>query len=51
MKSSMTSGAIKMPSTTIRMAIAVIGILPILVIYPFFQRYFVRGITLGGVKE
>nr|WP_314464727.1 carbohydrate ABC transporter permease [uncultured Clostridium sp.] len=41
----------KMPSTTIRMAIAVIGILPILVLYPFFQRYFVKGITLGGVKE
>jgi putative aldouronate transport system permease protein len=41
----------KLPSTTIRMAIAVIGILPILVMYPFFQRYFVKGITLGGVKE
>lgn len=51
-----TSGAgmatnMKMPSTTIRMAIAVVGILPILVVYPFFQRYFVKGITLGGVKE
>lgn len=43
--------AMKMPTTTIRMAIAVVGILPILVIYPFFQRYFVKGITLGGVKE
>lgn len=42
---------IKMPSTTIRMAIATIGILPILIIYPFFQKYFVKGITLGGVKE
>ncbi|MDR1468313.1 MAG: carbohydrate ABC transporter permease [Spirochaetaceae bacterium] len=41
----------KLPSTTIRMAIAVIGILPILIMYPFFQKYFVRGITLGGVKE
>ncbi len=50
-QSSVLSGSVKMPSTTIRMAIAVIGILPILVIYPFFQRYFVRGITLGGVKE
>ncbi|OUP84005.1 sugar ABC transporter permease [Lachnoclostridium sp. An169] len=44
-----TSGSL--PSTTIRMAIAVIGILPILVLYPFFQKYFVKGITLGGVKE
>ena len=39
------------PSTTIRMAIAVIGILPIIAVYPFFQRYFVKGITLGGIKE
>ena len=43
--------AAKMPSTTIRMAIAVIGILPIMILYPFFQKYFVKGITLGGVKE
>lgn len=42
---------IKLPSTTVRMAIAVIGILPIIIIYPFFQKYFVKGITLGGVKE
>lgn len=40
-----------MPSTTVRMAIAVVGILPIIVAYPFFQKYFVKGITLGGVKE
>lgn len=40
-----------MPSTTARMAIAVIGILPIMIAYPFFQKYFVKGITLGGVKE
>ena len=29
-----------LPTTTARMAIAVIGILPILVLYPFFQKYF-----------
>jgi len=40
-----------LPSTTIRMAIAVVGILPIMAAYPFFQKYFVKGITLGGVKE
>lgn len=39
-----------MPTTTIRMAIAVVGILPIIVIYPFFQKYFVKGITMGAVK-
>ena len=42
---------IQFPSTTVRMALGAIGILPIIVIYPFFQQYFVKGITLGGVKE
>jgi len=40
-----------LPATTVRMAIAVIGVVPILVLYPFFQKYFVKGIVLGGVKE
>lgn len=38
------------PSTGISMAISVIGILPIIVLYPFFQKYFVKGITVGAVK-
>jgi len=41
----------QLPSTTMRMAVAVIGILPIVCAYPFFQKYFVKGITMGGVKE
>lgn len=40
----------KLPSVSARMAIAVIGILPVLCIYPFFQKYFVKGIVVGGVK-
>ncbi|MFD0693384.1 carbohydrate ABC transporter permease [Paenibacillus sp. GCM10027628] len=39
-----------LPSETFRMAIAVIGVVPILVAYPFFQKYFVKGITIGAVK-
>ena len=39
-----------LPTSTIRMAMAVIGILPIVCIYPFFQEYFVRGIAVGAVK-
>lgn len=47
---SMSSGAVKIPTTTVRMAIAVVGILPILVIYPYVQKFFVKGISLGAVK-
>ncbi len=34
-----------------RMAIVVVSTLPIACLYPFFQRYFVKGLTIGGVKE
>lgn len=40
----------ELPTTTIRMAVAVVGILPILVIYPFFQKYFAKGLMAGSVK-
>lgn len=39
-----------MPSETIRMAMAVVGIGPIVVAYPFFQKYFIRGLTVGAIK-
>lgn len=38
------------PSLTLRMALAVIGIGPIVMAYPFFQKYFVKGLTIGAVK-
>lgn len=38
------------PSETIRMAIVVIVVLPIACSYPFFQKYFISGLTIGAVK-
>ncbi len=32
------------------LAVASLGILPMLVAYPFFQKYFVQGITIGAVR-
>ncbi len=40
-----------MPKETIKMAIVVISTLPVIFAYPFFQRYFVNGLTVGAVKE
>ena len=35
---------------TVKASQVIIGTIPILVFYPFLQRYFVTGITLGGIK-
>jgi putative aldouronate transport system permease protein len=39
-----------LPTLAIRMATAVVTIGPVIFIYPFVQRYFVKGLTLGGIK-
>lgn len=40
----------RIPQVGIRMGIAVVAVLPVLIIYPFLQKYFVKGIVIGGVK-
>ncbi|MDE6993779.1 MAG: carbohydrate ABC transporter permease [Lachnospiraceae bacterium] len=50
---SKTSGStmtVQIPTVAVRMAIAVVAVLPVLIAYPFFQKSFVKGITLGSVK-
>ena len=39
------------PTQSLRMACTVIIVVPILAAYPFFQRYFVQGLTMGSIKE
>ena len=50
-KEFMTAGTQTMiPSETIRMAIVMVLVVPIACTYPFFQRYFISGLTIGAVK-
>lgn len=41
---------VNLPSQTLQMAMAVVGMGPIIFAYPFFQKYFVKGLTIGAVK-
>lgn len=51
-----TSGAVNVnlslvqTPTSVRMTVTMIVVAPILLVYPFFQRYFVGGIMIGAVK-
>jgi len=38
------------PTLNVRMGMCVLAAGPILVVFPFFQKYFVKGITIGAVK-
>ena len=38
------------PTDSGRMALTVLVVLPVMLAYPFFQKYFVKGLTVGGVK-
>jgi putative aldouronate transport system permease protein len=40
----------RLTPTAVRYTVSVIAVLPILFVYPFFQRYFIKGIMIGAVK-
>lgn len=42
--------SVDIPSETIRMAMVMVGVIPIACSYPFFQKYFISGLTIGAVK-
>jgi putative aldouronate transport system permease protein len=43
-------GATKVTAATIKAASVVVATVPILIVYPFLQKYFVKGVMIGGVK-
>ena len=48
--SNMSSAMSAIPTTGIQMAIAFVAILPIMLIFPLFSKYYAKGITMGAVK-
>jgi putative aldouronate transport system permease protein len=46
-----SQAAAQVTPVTLRAAASVITMAPIIALYPFLQRYFVAGLTIGGVKE
>ena len=40
-----------MPSESAKMAVVVLVVVPIIIVYPFVQKYFVKGLLIGGVKD
>ncbi len=40
----------ELPSQTFRMAMAVVTVGPVILAYPFFQRFFIKGLTIGAIK-
>jgi putative aldouronate transport system permease protein len=49
--SNLNAAAATVTPQSIRMAITIIATIPIVIVYPFLQKYFVGGMTLGAVKD
>ena len=39
-----------LPSETLKMAVIVVGTVPILIVYPFLQKHFAAGVMVGAIK-
>jgi ABC-type glycerol-3-phosphate transport system permease component len=40
----------QIPSLGLQMAVVVVSVIPILLVYPFLQKYFVKGMLTGAIK-
>jgi len=45
-----STAATEQTATSVRMTVSVIVVLPIMLVYPIFQRFFIKGIMIGSVK-
>lgn len=50
LSSSLSMDVSSLPGEAVRMAVALLAAGPMLIVFPFFQRYFVKGITVGSIK-
>ncbi|GIQ61658.1 hypothetical protein PACILC2_02260 [Paenibacillus cisolokensis] len=48
--SAMDPNFVEPPEQSIKMAVIVVGTVPILLVYPFLQKHFAKGVLLGSVK-
>jgi putative aldouronate transport system permease protein len=43
-------GAIPIPAQSVQAATLIISMIPVLIAYPFIQKYFIKGIMIGAIK-
>ena len=51
MEDQLADQAARLSSNQLKYTVIIVSSLPMLIIYPFFQKYFVKGVMLGSLKE